>query len=356
MKSSSTRWVYLLYCFLQGVLLGDENDGRLNIYWIDVEGGAATLVVSPGGQSILIDSGNPGQRDADRIHEVITQRAGLDHLDFLITTHFHLDHFGGAAELAQKLPIHAVYDKGIPSKSPDRQRPDARFPLLIKPYRDMNVGQRHLILPGSEIPLRQRNGSPPLTLRCLAVNRQMIDIPVTESSLICQEEVPPKAQDLSDNASSVVLLLEFGPFRFFDAGDLTWNLEHALVCPVNRVGKVDVYQVTHHGLDQSNHPSLLRALEPRVSIMNNGVTKGCGANTFETLSSLGSLQAMYQLHRNLREDDHHNAPEEHIANLSKECQGLPLRLIVSPDGTSYEVEVSRSGHRRRFETRSTSDQ
>jgi hypothetical protein len=124
-----------------------------------------------------------------------------------------------------------------------------------------------------------------------------------------------------------VLLLEFGPFRFFDAGDLTWNMEHALVCPVNRVGKVDVYQVTHHGLDQSNHPS-----------------------------SLGSLQAMYQLHRNLREDDHHNAPEEHIANLSKECQGLPLRLIVSPDGTSYEVEVSRSGHRRRFETRSTSDQ
>src|SRR5262249_40251450 len=131
-----------------------------------------------------------------------------------------------------------------------------------------------------------------------------------------------KALDLSDNANSVVLLLTFGDFKFFDAGDLTWNMEHNLATPVNRAGTVDVFQVTHHGLDLSNNPVLVKALEPTVAIMNNGTTKGCMPEVCATLKSTPSVKSIFQLHKNLREDGAtNNTDEKHIANLTKDCLG-----------------------------------
>src|SRR6266568_6069122 len=78
-----------------------KGDKTLDIYWIDSEGGGSTLIVTPAGESVLIDSGNPGGRDSKRIHRLATEAAGLKKIDFLVTTHFHIDHFGGAAELSQ---------------------------------------------------------------------------------------------------------------------------------------------------------------------------------------------------------------------------------------------------------------
>jgi hypothetical protein len=148
-----------------------------------------------------------------------------------------------------------------------------------------------------------------------------------------------------------VLLLSYGPFRFFDAGDLTWNMEQQLACPINLVGQVDVYQVTHHGQDVSNNPVLVRSLSPRVAMMNNGNTKGCQPDTFQTLKNCPSVEAIYQVHKNLRADVQNNAPDEYIANLEAMCQANYIKLAVAADGASYTVSIPANGHVRTFKTR-----
>lgn len=253
--------------------------------------------------------------------------------------------------MAQLMPIKVVYDRGIPEKSPDRNRNDARYPLLIKPYREMEVGERRLIQPGMQLPLKQAFGTAGLTLTCAGAGQVFVETSLASGPSMCDASIPGKPEDLSDNANSVVVVLDFGEFRFFDAGDLTWNVEKKLVCPENKVGIVDVYQVTHHGLDQSNHPAVIQSLGPTVSSMNNGVTKGCGPATFAALKLTPSIQPMYQVHKNLREDSENNNEDAHIANLEKECEGHPIHLSVESDGSAYVVSLPGAGHQRRFETR-----
>ncbi len=268
--------------------------GGLDIYWIDVEGGAATLIVTPMGEAVLIDTGNPGHRDPDRIVKVAAGVAGLRQLDHVIITHYHTDHFGGAATLTQMLPIKHLHDNGLFEGIVDR--PD-------KSYLECAVEERSVISPGDEIPLAQRDvpDSAKVTIKCLGTRQQFVDAPQDAQPTPGCADVAAKAFDGTDNANSVVTLVSLGRFEFFDAGDLTWNLERKLVCPVNRVGQVDVYQASHHGMDASNHPLLVRALEPRVAVINNGVTKGCDPGTFATLRDTPSVEAIYQVHRNLRE-------------------------------------------------------
>lgn len=353
MKYSYLSLFLFLLCAITSSMnmVAGKANGQLDIYWVDVEGGASTLIVTPAGESVLIDSGNPGARDASRIHEVATKMAGLKQIDYLITTHFHLDHFGGAAQLAQLMPIKVVYDRGIPEQSPDRNRNDARYPLLIKPYRDMEVEERLIIQPGMQLPLKQTFGTAGVALTCVGADQVFVEKPLMAGSSVCDASIPSKPEDLSDNANSVVVVVDFGGFRFFDAGDLTWNVEKKLICPENKVGTVDVYQVTHHGLDQSNHPAVIQSLKPTVSIMNNGVTKGCGPATFAALKATSSIQAMYQVHKNLRADVENNTDDVHIANLEKDCEGHPIHLSVDSDGGAYVVALPGSGHQRRFETR-----
>jgi hypothetical protein len=150
------------------------------------------------------------------------------------------------------------------------------------------------------------------------------------------------------------MVVEFGGWRFFDAGDLTWNQEARLVCPKNLVGHVDVYQVTHHGLDSSNNPLVLQSLAPRVAIMNNGTRKGCLPEVFATLKETKSLRAIYQVHKNLREDGAtNNVADEYIANKEADaaCKGNYIKLSVSPDGKSYTVSIPANNHQREFATR-----
>lgn len=329
-------------------------DKHLDIYWMDVEGGAATLIVTPENESVLIDTGNPGGRDPGRIFEVASKIAGLKKLDHLIITHFHVDHFGGAAELAQLIPIGVVHDKGIPEHDPDHNPSDARFLRLIKPYREMKADSWVTIKPDDSIPLRQsadREVSR-LSLRCLAAQQvftRQVSVRQAPNPLCANAKL--KDTDTSDNANSVVTLLEFGGFRLFDGGDLTWNMEARLACPIDLVGPVDVYQVDHHGLDVSNNPLLVRTLAPTVSVMSNGTSKGCGAETFATLKSMSSIQAMYQIHRNLRTDSENNTGNEFIANLEAKCAGNYIKLSVAPDGKSYTVSIPANHHTATYRTR-----
>jgi competence protein ComEC len=320
-------------------------DQRLDLYWIDVEGGAATLLVTPAGETVLIDTGNPGRRDPDRIVKAVTEVAGLKQIDHLIVTHYHQDHFGGALTLVEQIPVMNLYDNGQFEGMPDNPG---------KAYFDLKVGRRHVVKPGMTLPLKQpATGGPKLTFTFLGGQKQFIEAPgeAAENGAICSAALE-KDRDGSDNANSVVMVVGFGGWRFYDAGDLTWNQETRLVCPKNLVGQVDVYQVTHHGLDSSNNPLVLRSLAPRVAVMNNGVTKGCLPEVFANLQDTKSIEAVYQLHKNLRPDGAtSNVSDEYIANKEKDCQGNYVRLSVAADGKSYTVTVPANGHSRSFETK-----
>ena len=336
----------LLSC---GCALAAAADRGLDMYWVDVEGGAATLIVTPAGESVLIDTGMPGERDPKRIVKA-AREAGLNQIDHLIITHFHIDHFGGAADIAKEMQVANLYDLGIPENNPDNPSDNLRWNQWIKPYREMKVGKRITVKPGDQIPLKNAGSGQELRLTCLAAKQKMISEGKAAGAADC-EKLTEKPVDTSDNANSTVFLLQYGNFDMFDGGDLTWNVEGKLICPVNVVRAVDVYDVNHHGLDVSNNPILVNALAPTVAIMSNGTTKGCNPQTFKTLKATPSIKAIYQTHKNLRADSENNTEQERIANLEKECRGNLIKLSVEPGGKNYTVSIPATGHSATFSSR-----
>lgn len=355
------RSAFILLTFMAASLLrADEKTKTLDVYWVDSEGGGSTLIVTPAGESVLIDTGNPGGRDPSRI-VAAAQAAGRTKIDHVIITHYHIDHFGGAAEVAQQMPFGTIYQRAIPERDPDG-RAQSAFPLQIKPYREI-AAPRVRLGPGAVIPLKAGGrGAPRLELRCLATDQQLVEPtaaqrkqknPLTGSAA-------PKPADTSDNANSAVFLLSFGPFRFFDGGDLTWNVEEKLVTPHNLAGVVDVYQTNHHGLEVSNNPILVQSLEPTVVVMNNGPRKGGQPGTFAAIKSTKSVQATYQVHKSFNVPAAENAADEFIANFedlrgpaAAKCGANLIKMSVAPDGKSYTLSIPSSGHSRTYRTKGT---
>ena len=320
----------------------------LDIYFIDVEGGAATLIVTPTGQSLLIDAGFPGDRDAGRIAHVALEVAGLKQIDHCVITHWHRDHVGGVAPLAKLIPIKNYYDHGIPQTlGSDLQ---AEF---IEAYKQATEGKSITLKPGDEIKLqRSTKYLPPLGVRVIAAGGMVLGEQSSAPQVRpCGENFEAKAEDTSDNVNSVAILLTFGRFKFFDGGDVTWNLENRLVCPKNLIGLVDVFQVDHHGVDSSNNPTMVRAIQPRVAIIDDGPRKGAEPNTVAILKQSPLIEAIYQLHRNLRSADKDNTMAGYIANEEEACQGNFIKLSVEPDAKSYTVSIPAKQISRSYRTR-----
>lgn len=331
-----------------GVVGAADKPRGLDIYFVDTEGGAATLIVTPAGESVLIDCGNPGVRDAERIHKAATEKAGLKAIDHLVITHWHADHYGGVARLAKLMPIHHYYDHGIP----DALSEDPKgFPLLIQAYKEANQGKSTTLKPGAEITLKQAEGAPPLKLLCLCGSGEVLPEPADAKENPIAKDHKPQAEDKSDNARSLGFLLSYGGFRFLDLGDLTWNIEYRLVHPSDKIGLIDVYQSTHHGLEISNNSVLVRTVQPKVAIFNNGARKGGHPSVVGTLRRLPEPPAIYQVHRNVTVGAQENTDPEFIANPDEKCQGESIQLSVAPDGKTYSVLVGSKGKARKYETR-----
>jgi beta-lactamase superfamily II metal-dependent hydrolase len=316
----------------------------LRIYWVDVEGGAATLLVTPAGESILVDSGWPEARDAERIQRVAAE-AGVERIDHLVTTHWHRDHFGGVAELARRLPIGAYYDHGFPDGAPRDIQPE-----LKEAYLRVTGGRSTVLRPGDRLTLRQAAG-PPLDVRVVTSHGLVEGEDAGAAQTRACATHAGRPDDASDNHRSVGLLVTYGAFEFLDLGDLTWNVEHKLVCPTNRLGAVDVYQVTHHGLDSSNNPDLVRAVRPAVAVVNNGPRKGGKPAVYRTLTETPAVEAVFQVHRNVETGADENAVPAHVANDDEACEGHGIRLVVDPDVKHYTVAIPAKGTARRFAVR-----
>lgn len=317
----------------------------LDIYFIDVEGGAATLIVTPQKESILVDTGwrRDDGRDARRIHQAATELAGLKEIDYLVTTHFHRDHYGGVLRLSELIPIRNFLDHGPMTGLKE----DPLFSVLYTEYQRANRGLRQKIRPGEEIPLKQ--GRVPLKVLCLAGAGE---------TLTAQGEPNPacsalrlEKEDPTDNARSVGLLVRWGDFEFLDLGDLTWNIEAKLVCPANVIGRVDLYQVTHHGMNTSNNPVLVRSIQPTVAIINNGPKKGGHPDVFSLLKSTQSIKDIFQVHLNIQTRPQDNTSPDLIANLGPEenCSGNWIRVSVREDASSFTVTNGRNSLTRSYD-------
>ena len=319
----------------------------LDIDFVDTEGGAATLIVTPAGESVLIDCGNPGPRDAERIHRA-AKLAGLDAIDHLAITHWHSDHYGGVGRLTQLLPVRHFYDRGIPATLAEDPR---NFPTLIRAYKTATGGKSRTLRPGDEIKLKAAEGAPALKLLCLCgAGAVLPDRPGAPENPVAKEH-KPQPPDPTDNAKSLGFLLSYGDFRFLDLGDLTWNVEYKLVHPTDKVGPVDVFQSTHHGLDISNNTVLLKTVRPRVVVFNNGARKGCDPSVTAALRRIPDVQAIYQMHRNLTVGPQENTDPRLIANPDEKCRGESIKLAVAADAKSYALTVGARGKPRRYETR-----
>jgi competence protein ComEC len=318
---------------------------NLEIYWIDAEGGASTLIVAPSGQSLLVDTANrtPDDRDAKRIFAA-TQKAGLKKIDFLLTTHFHSDHIGAMPALAKLIPIGMYLDHG---ESVEIARPQVA--AAYQAYVEQSQGKRRILKAGDSIPLEG------VDIRVIMSAGQAITKPLPGAGApnpACADFQAHGAEPDPDNDQSVGFVLQFGKFRFIDMGDLTWNYEQKLVCPANLIGKIDLYQTTHHGLERSNSPQFVWAIAPKVIVMNNGPRKGGPASVFEILRKSPGLEDIWQGHLALAIPKEVNTDEKMIANLepSAQCKGDLLTVSVDAGG-KYTVTNLRNNFSKSYQAR-----
>lgn len=283
----------------------------LDMYYIDTEGGQATLFMSPTGETLLVDAGNAGERDLNRILEVL-KLAGVKQIDHFWLTHYHGDHYGSLIDIARQVPIKHLYDHG-PSIEGDRPNIIKFQAAYAEFYKSI---PRTIVKPGDKLAFAGTDTT------VVASDSVPLKTPIAKApgagrpNPLCAAHKPRDESKVDpDNHHSAGFVMNYGRFRTIDLGDLTWSREFALMCPNNPIGTVDLYLTNHHGLDQSGAPAFVHAIQPRVAIMNNGTRKGGAVQTFETLATSPGIEDVWQLHWSYAGGVEHNAPGVMIANI-----------------------------------------
>ena len=325
----------------------------LDIYWIDVEGGAATLIVSPSGESMLIDTGyEVDGRDAKRIYAA-TQKAGLTRIDYLVISHYHADHVGGLSALSKMIPIGRFFGRGDEIEAVNQRWLDS--------FKTASAGKRTIVKPGDQIPMKG------LQALVVSSDEKLLDKPVGGGgpNRLCAD-AEQKAPAGPENQGMVGLLLTFGKFTFLNLIDLDWEKEMELACPVNRLGSVTLYQASRHGsFDGAGAPAFLGAIRPQVVVVQNGPRKGLGQvdnavqsitppgtktapyerNGYARLAKLPGIEGIWQGHLSLLDKaSSHNTSENMIANIEDiaDCKGNWIKASVQADGR-FTVVNGRNG-------------
>ena len=317
----------------------------LQIYFVDVEGGQATLFVTPRGESLLIDTGWPGNdgRDADRI-VAAAKAANISKLDLVLLTHYHQDHAGGIAQLAAKFLIGEVIDHGE-----NREHSDAATEQVWQDYLKYlaKSGVKRLtVKPGDVLPMQGMHAE------IVSSDAALIEKPLPSGGAIntsCKAADEHPA-DKTENLRSLGLMIKFGKLKILDLGDLTWEKEMELMCPINKLGPVDIFVVSHHGWLQSNSPALLGGIAPRVAIMDNGAAKGGSPSAWDIIEKAPMLEDLWQLHYSTEGGDAHNVAAPFIANVAGPDAGNYLKLTALPGG-GFDIFNSRTATTKHYDPR-----
>lgn len=328
-----------------------QDKDTLRIYFADVEGGQSTLFVTPLGESLLVDTGWPGfnNRDADRI-VALCKKAGVNKIDTVLITHFHVDHAGGIPQLAAKIPIGRFIDHGDNTETADNST------LSVWKAYQTTLADQHIARvtakPGDVLPIKG------MKVEIVSGNGDLIDKPLSgggagQQNPACEHSAMRDIEN-SENDRSLGMMITFGNLRIADLGDLTWGKERPLMCPVDKLGKVDILVVSHHGMDRSSSPALVDALAPRVAIMDNGGHKGASAPAWSVVEAspriAGGKGDLWQLHTAEGSDAAHNVPVARIANLPGPDAGNSLELAAHKDG-SFAVTNERTGQTVQYQSK-----
>jgi beta-lactamase superfamily II metal-dependent hydrolase len=317
----------------------------LDIYWIDADGGASTLIVTAAGESVLMDAGYslPDDAHAKRVVAAMTD-AGIDSLDYFIASHFHGDHVGGVLALAEMVTIGEFVDHGESvEQETERGRPAweaYRGALQLASRRNSSP-----VRPGDILPLQGVD---------LTIVSSNLEVPLKSmnpqgANALCHG-ADPGPEDTGENSRSVGYMVTLGDFEFLNLGDLTPGGQHALACPENLIGVVDLMQVPHHGSDLA--PQLMSALAPTAAVSSTGARKGGSPEGYEVMAGVPGIEDIWQLHRALGTDDEHNSSDELIANLDENNDaGFWIKAEVQPDGSSYTIINGRNQHRETYTTK-----
>jgi competence protein ComEC len=338
------RWRYVLAACAFWVTLAANPiqaqgaKGDLQIYFVDVEGGQATLFVTPAKQSLLIDTGWPGNdgRDADRILAA-TKLAGISKIDYVLLTHYHNDHSGGVPQLVDRIPVGTFIDHGA---NIDTKPGGATLEVWEAYQKVLATGKyKHITAsPGDVIPIAG------MKVTVISSDGNVITHPMPGAggdNEYCK--IPEnKPMDRSENSHSLGVLINFGKLKILDLGDLTWDKEMLFMCPKNLVGNVDILVVSHHGFRPSSSHALVDGIHPRVAIMNNAATKGGNIPVLDTALQSPGLETLWQLHYSDEGGAEHNTTAEYIANPQGTDQGNYILLMASPKG---DFTVFNSGNK-----------
>jgi beta-lactamase superfamily II metal-dependent hydrolase len=272
--------------------------------------------------------------------------AGLKKIDYLFTTHYDGDHVGGVSAVSSFANFRRFFDHGDIDAAWEQNR---GWENRWKAYTTVSAGKRTVVKPGDSIPLKG------VKVEVVASNGQSITKPINHGgpNRFC-EGAEVKEPNKTENSRTAGFLLTYGKFTFLHLGDLTWDREMALACPVNQLGRVSLFIATHHGFfnNMSGAPAHIQAIQPEVIVANNGPRKGMQADAWDRIAKIEGLQGLWQLHQSLVTDAAHNTKEEMIANkqASDQCQGNWIKAVVEPGG-KFTVTNHRNGFAQSYQAR-----